>query len=509
MNNKFKYIFLVLLLVLFSFFHFTTNNVTAYASNDANNYSVANANYNIVCYDFETKETSFLYFNNSVAAAENEASNSNINNTMALEDEPTEELVENTLIAPYKYVCNVSYIDDKLRNHMGTAFFIGANVLLTSAHNIYNSSKQFVPYLLIRPGQYGSNSSATKPLGVAQAKKVYLPKEYYLNPDTKSNGENYENDWAAILIDRDSEVISAVGGNFGKIANFSTINENVTTLGYKKEHMWAHYGTTKTFYEDKVVCNLITSSGNSGSPILIKRNGNDYVIGILSGGDSATKLGLGPIINSFIYLFTNSLLANNGIEVKDYYIKEKIEVKYNCVVKVIIDPIENGQIYLSSNGIDYTRSVSALTEEFYATGTNTTVGQIPYDYYKTYYSSSNTFSSIRRITTTHSTDEISALYKLKTRSSTNAIIETGFDKESNVWKHGGKKDSIIKGSIVYNNQSKNIEVTVPFLGTNTSSEVTIDDRVFQLRCGPNKVSIKVNKKLNCTENTVFFAFAVV
>ena len=94
------------------------------------------------------------------------------------------------------------------------------------------------------------------------------------------------------------------------------------------------------------------------------------------------------------------------------------------------------------------------------------------------------------------------------RTANNVTLPTSFDQPANKWAHGGATGKAIKGTVVYNKTARNIEVSIPLLGTKKSSEVTIDDVTFQLRCGPNYVSIKSSRAIGCNDTTKFFAFGV-
>lgn len=79
----------------------------------------------------------------------------------------------------------------------------------------------------------------------------------------------------------------------------------------------------------------------------------------------------------------------------------------------------------------------------------------------------------------------------------------------NMWEHGGSTGDVIKGTVAYNGEAKNIEVTIPWVGTNESAEVVVGGITFRLRTGPNKVSIKASRGVYCDSTNILFAFSVV
>ncbi len=471
---------------------------------------------NLISYDYETGEMKYLYFNNSIAAAENELLNSSLNSPIfslqnVIGDDDRIQ-VNDTTLKPYRFVArlkatNYEYYDDNFVR--STAAFIGPNVLLTAAHCIFkneNGTGSFYKRATVFPAKNGKIS----PYGSFEVKKAYMAKEYAsVVPDAY---QEHRYDWAVLVIERNEELIASLKGNFGKIANYSPTDLAVETAGYPGEKpsdtMWKAPGIILETTLDKelfgVTCD--STAGQSGSPVFTYLNGNAYIIGILTGSND--KLTCVRLLDSFIYLLTNSLLADNCIEVKDYYIEGIDDVQYNCLVKVIINPAENARIEVSSDGNNYNTSYSKLTELFYASSTNSTKGNIPYDYYRTYYNDTKTYSTVRRITTTHSTDEISTKYTIVNRTASGNVIATNFDKSSNVWKHNGKNGKMIKGTIAHNGEAKNIEVKIPFIGYNISAEVEVGGVTFQLRTGPNKVSIKANKEIKCDDTQIVFAFGI-
>ena len=86
------------------------------------------------------------------------------------------------------------------------------------------------------------------------------------------------------------------------------------------------------------------------------------------------------------------------------------------------------------------------------------------------------------------------------------MMPTEFDQTYYIWNHDSGWLHTIKGTIEYNDQISDIEVSIPLLGT-VSTSVTLDGVEFSVRTGPNRCSIKVNQSgISATE--VQFMFGV-
>ena len=88
---------------------------------------------------------------------------------------------------------------------------------------------------------------------------------------------------------------------------------------------------------------------------------------------------------------------------------------------------------------------------------------------------------------------------------------TAFDQNSgtartNVWNHTGSNGRVIRGTIGYNQEVKDIDVSIPWIGYRYSDEVEVGGVRFQLRTGPSRVSIRALDNANAAG--VYFAFGL-
>lgn len=474
--------------------------------NDYVNVYASNNEYNIISYNFEMNKIEYLYYEDSIWSSEEHVVDSFID-TSSNNDEEISTLALNpiegsTTISPYKFVCrSVAYFDNYYG--YGTSFFIGTNLLLTAAHCVIDKSGAFPNSIYVYPGKNGDSD----PYGYFSVKKAYIQKEYYLNPTEKS----LDYDWAILMIDSTDNTGIQPGGNFGKICNYNSNpgEETIYVYGYPNAYLNESIGEIIEYRGKRMEYSCVNTSGVSGGPVLVCWDSGWYVIGINTERSPDGSSAGGTRINYLIYFLTNSLLLENTIEIKDFYLDSSGNlIQYNCVGKIIANPALNTKIQTSNNGTSYSNTYTFFTEEYYTTSTSSTTIQFPFDYFRTYYATTNTYSSIKRLSTSFTTGELNAKYAIVARGSSGSVISTSYDQSSNKWAHGGSSSNIIKGTIVYGGEARNIEVNIPLLGTKQSNEIEINGVTFRLRCGPTYVSIKATTSINCNERTKFFAFAI-
>ncbi|MGN0317664.1 MAG: trypsin-like serine peptidase [Lachnospira sp.] len=515
------------------------------SSNTVSTYSADN--YNLVRHNYSAGTNEFLYFTNSAATM---YSLSSALDEQTLRQEgffPDSELdeysiaptsiigtddrvrVDDTTQKPFRSVCRIvtrySNIKDNVTNgyvtlsFIGTGFLVGKDRLMTAGHVIYGDASEtfstlgnryddgiynprFPDEIIIQPGAYlDSSNRLVLPYGEFTVDQSYIQKEYYTSTDT-----NY--DWGLCILGSD---IGLQLGYLGLVTNSSTnsiSSNNIRIIGYpgdKNGDMYSSLGTVSNVTQYRITHNADTTGGSSGSPVL--EQGSDFYVEAIhttgsSSGNGATRISL------FMFNLSFSLSrADLPCEVLRTYFVGSEGIQYNCVVNVVYMPPENCNLLISTDGITFNRTITKVTQEFYSSTTSSAVTEFSYKYYKTYNKIDGTYSAVKQL---HNYTDlgISAKYAIKAKTATGAIISTSYDQSGNLWSHGGKTSQVIKGTIVHNGEAKNIEVSIPWIGYKSSSSVVVGGVTFQLRTGPNRVSIKASTALTCSSST-FFAFAVV
>ena len=102
-------------------------------------------------------------------------------------------------------------------------------------------------------------------------------------------------------------------------------------------------------------------------------------------------------------------------------------------------------------------------------------------------------------------DVTGAFAKPVTRANA-GYIPTEFDQTApiynNVWEHNGSRGNIIIGTIVYQGNCWDFNLTIPLLGTKSTAAV-LDGVTFTVRTGPNKVSVKASETVPITSINAF------
>lgn len=453
--------------------------------------------------------------------------------------EDSRSLVANTTINPYRSICRVEMTYNNVynqvthrndtRTYIGTAFFVGPNVLMTAGHVLYSDvttasqvgtqvdvtyddgvfNPRFPDSIVVQPAVYGTISAITLPYGEFEVSQGYIQKEYYTG-----GSNNFDYDWGVLKIDEDIGYqlgymsLSAYSGN-GKPTN------TLHVAGYpgdKEPNMFEADGNITDVTDYQYRHDADTTGGMSGSPMYYQRSGNSYnICSIHVGYTNAlfTTYNISRRIDSFIIDFVLSVSDTTPDKLYNYYYDGTDKIYYNCGARVIYDPLENTSMQLSQNGSTYNRTISNTTQEFYTSTTTSTAINFPYSYYRLYYLDTGIYSQRTSLFSRYVGSNRNAQYKITDKTAASDFFSTSYDQTDNMWEHGGSTGDVIKGTVAYNGEAKNIEVTIPWVGTNESAEVVVGGITFRLRTGPNKVSIKASRGIYCNSTNILFAFSVV
>lgn len=219
--------------------------------------------------------------------------------------------VTDTTIDPYSGIC---YIEAKMPDGKtlgGTAWlscYKYTNVAVTAAHCVYNDEHGgLAKSVTVYPGRKGSY----KPYDSAKSEEIYVSEDW-------ESGTS-ESDFAVLELDsffddcyhfdiedRDKYLDKKI-----RIAGFPL----ETKSQQRKLQMYKDNGFVDDYDDDLLYYSLDTESGQSGSPIIVKKNGEYVVVGMNVGHDDDETQNIGiRITDELEHVLAHA--GSNVIEVK-------------------------------------------------------------------------------------------------------------------------------------------------------------------------------------------------
>ena len=207
--------------------------------------------------------------------------------------------VPNTTLFPHSAICQLLMTAPDGSGYIGTGFYIGANRILTCAHNLQGMSN-----VTIVPGKNGTD----KPFGesTVAASSWRLPSAY-------TGDGNWDNDLAVI----DNVPLAAPGGRWFGFLNATPSDQMpIVVCGYAKrsvtvpgltqaidgdkQHLHGGYATGQSG-SDVIEYPILTLKGNSGSPVYHLDTGSGQLQALIcavhvSGEPAASGLNRGCFI---------------------------------------------------------------------------------------------------------------------------------------------------------------------------------------------------------------------
>ena len=173
-------------------------------------------------------------------------------------DSDTRKVVQNTSSAPYKYVCYIVYTYADGTSTSATGWLAGSDVLVTSAHCVYDGNKGgWIKSMRVYPG-YKKGGYA--PYGYTTAKNFHVYKNWI-----KKGGSQY--DFAIVEL---NSKIGNKAGYFGFGYGETLADEKVRVTGYPEKKvgvMKTATGRVKSAKSEYYIHTVDTTGGQSGSPL--------------------------------------------------------------------------------------------------------------------------------------------------------------------------------------------------------------------------------------------------
>lgn len=217
---------------------------------------------------------------------------------------PTQlDTVENTFQAPYDNIVYLHISRDRLFGdtwNQSTGFFIAPNIILTAAHNIYSSSTSAVQEVEIsRAKYYAANGGFSVIRGGNACKQQIRTHPSYRFAMRASKRILY--DFGIIILNEAqmAELNSQSLKPFSVDPSFTLKSGDILNVaGYPANPDDGYHGDFMTFQQDRCGAvfpatfnhKLTTSTGNSGSPVWVERDGRRIVVGIHTFAGAGTLL---------------------------------------------------------------------------------------------------------------------------------------------------------------------------------------------------------------------------
>lgn len=169
---------------------------------------------------------------------------------------------------PFRMICKLSMNFHGQPTYAGSGALIGENIILTAAHNVYDSAMGAAHTITVAPGQADYD---VLPFGEYTVSKVFFPEAYKTNHAT-------DNDYACLVID---EPIGRKVGYFDIMSPSDNLLRNsiLRLTGYPGDkggtQMWHHFSPPDKISDTTITYKADTYGGNSGGPIYTYEDGQD------------------------------------------------------------------------------------------------------------------------------------------------------------------------------------------------------------------------------------------
>ena len=189
---------------------------------------------------------------------------------------------------------------------VGTGTLISPNIIMTCAHIIYHTTIPSKIQFFCPLKTQDSDS-----MGVFKATNYFIPKNFKID-DPQPN----PNDWALLYIEKDpklEKLLRKIKPIQLKVLDDDRAKYPISLVGYpgdKKGQMFEACGEIHECFKSHFSYKLDTTTGQSGSPLLARIEGEIFLIGIHQSSDLFIEKNNGFVVNQY----TNK---NWGIRIND------------------------------------------------------------------------------------------------------------------------------------------------------------------------------------------------
>ncbi len=197
--------------------------------------------------------------------------------------------VNNTKTYPWCSICSLLITARDNSRWIGTGWLVGNRTIITAGHVVYIHGRGgWAKSVEVIPGR----NAADRPYGSCVATSLKSVKGW-----TKSRKRSH--DYAAIILPKSCSYGKQLGYfGYGNYSRGTLKNLTVNLSGYPGDKpsgtQWWHARRVQTVTSRRLVYNIDTAGGQSGSPVWRIKDGKRYAVGIhtngSSSGNSATRI---------------------------------------------------------------------------------------------------------------------------------------------------------------------------------------------------------------------------
>ncbi len=197
--------------------------------------------------------------------------------------------ISKTTDIPWRRICALKIHFPSGRIYRGTGFFIGPRAIVTAGHCVYLQNQGgWARRIEVIPGSNG----ASRPFGTATATMFRSVRGWVVD-------QKPESDYGCIILPPGSFGGRNLGQfGFAAFPPTTLLAQSAVLAGYPGDkpfaELWGMARRIKTVTATRLIYDIDTVGGQSGSGIYIKRNGQRYVVGIhnygAQSGNSATRI---------------------------------------------------------------------------------------------------------------------------------------------------------------------------------------------------------------------------